>query len=81
MTKPTVEELILAERKFLHDMANHIVVAHGMCSFVHRVMKENNSGESKEIHRLERAIGAINKMSEQLKERRACLHSLTSHEQ
>ena len=77
MTKPTIEELALGERTFLHDIANHIVVAHGMSSFVCKALKENKPIEAKDIDRLERAIEAINKMTALLKERRALLHSLS----
>lgn len=77
MEKPTVEELAMSERKFLHDIANHIVVAHGMSSFVHRSLKEKNAVEEKDIDRLDKAIEAINKMTSLLKERRALLHSIT----
>ncbi|MBC7540399.1 MAG: hypothetical protein H7281_16365 [Bacteriovorax sp.] len=74
---PTIEELASGERKFLHDIANHIVVAHGMSSFVHRSLKENKPIEAKDIDRLERAIEAINKMTALLKERRTFLHTFT----
>lgn len=77
MTTPTVEELALGERKFLHDIANHIVVAHGMSSFVHKALKDLKPVEAKDIDRLERAIEAINKMTALLKERRALLHSVS----
>jgi isopentenyl phosphate kinase len=77
MTTPTVEELANGERKFLHDIANHIVVAHGMSSFVHRALKENKPIEPKDIDRLERAIEAINKMTALLKDRRTFLHTFT----
>lgn len=77
MTTLTVEELALGERKFLHDIANHIVVAHGMSSFVLRAIKEKRPLEEKDIDRLERAIDAINKMTAALKERRVLLHSIT----
>lgn len=78
MTVPTVEELAHGERKFLHDIANHIVVAHGMSSFVLKALKEGRPIEAKDIDRLERAIEAINKMTAQLKERRILLHSFTA---
>jgi len=77
MTNPTIEELAMGERKFLHDIANHIVVAHGMSNFALRAMKENRPLEAKDIDRLERAIEAINKMTALLKERRSLLHEIT----
>jgi hypothetical protein len=77
MTIPTVEELALGERKFLHDIANHIVVAHGMSSFVLKTLKDNKPIEPKDIDRLERSIEAVNKITALLKERRTLLHSIS----
>jgi hypothetical protein len=77
MTSMTIEELALGERKFLHDIANHIVVAHGMSSFVLRTLKDNKPIEPKDIERLEKSIEAVNKMTALLKERRALLHELS----
>lgn len=79
MSNPTIEELAKSEREFLHDISNHIVVAHGMTNFVFRALKENKPVEAKDIERLERAIEAINKMTATLKERRALLHSINSN--
>ncbi len=76
--QPTIEELALSERKFLHDIANHIVVAHGMSNFVLKAIKDNRPLEAKDIDRLERAIEAINKMTAALKERRELLHSISN---
>ena len=77
MTTLTIEELALGERTFLHDLANHIVVAQGMSSFVLRTLKEKKPVEEKDIDRLERSIEAINKMTALLKERRSLLHSVS----
>jgi Ribonuclease G/E len=78
MEKPsTIQELAMSERKFLHDIANHIVVAHGMSTFVLRAMREKRPLEEKDLDRLERAVEAINKMTALLKERRTVLHELT----
>lgn len=70
-------ELVMNERKFLHDISNHIVVAHGMSTFVLRTLKENPAVDAREIDRLEKTIEALNKMTAQLKERRAILHSMS----
>lgn len=70
-------DLVMNERKFLHDISNHIVVAHGMATFVHRTLKENPAVDAREIERLEKTIEALNKMTAQLKERRAVLHSMS----
>lgn len=73
----TVEEMALNERKFLHDIANHIVVAHGMLSFVQKAAQESRTLEEKDVERIEKALSAIAKMSALLKERRAVLHSMS----
>jgi cob(I)alamin adenosyltransferase len=77
MADLTIEELALGERKFLHDIANHLVVAQGMSSFVMKAVKENRPLEEKDVERLQKTIDAIKKMTEQLKERRAILHSVS----
>jgi hypothetical protein len=73
MTEMTIAEMAKAERVFLHDIANHIVVAHGMANFVLRSLKDNNAVAEKDLDRLERAIEAINKMTALLKDRRNLL--------
>ena len=78
MSNLTVEELALGERKFLHDIANHIVVAHGMAGFVQKALKEQRPIEQKDIERIEKVIEAINKMTALLKERRLLLHSVST---
>lgn len=67
--------IILEERKFLHDLSNHIVVAHGMATFALRGIKGKADAnvDTKEIERLEKCIDAINKMTELLRERRTVL--------
>ncbi|ATH06522.1 hypothetical protein BIY24_00755 [Halobacteriovorax marinus] len=75
----SVEELAMAERKFLHDLSNHIVVAQGMGNVALRNLQSNDGEEvdPKIIEKLEKSVGAINKMIALVKERRAVLHSLT----
>ncbi|MBY0414504.1 MAG: hypothetical protein K2Q18_10075 [Bdellovibrionales bacterium] len=73
MTEEILKAAALEERKFLHDISNHIVVAHGMATFALRGIKNNAAVEAKEIERLEKALEAINKMTEALRERRAVL--------
>lgn len=72
-----LKDLVMNERKFLHDISNHIVVAQGMTSFVHRALKDNPAVDAKEVERLEKALEAINKMTAELKARRLVLHSLS----
>jgi len=73
----SVEEMALNERKFLHDLANHIVVAHGMLSFVQKAAQAGEKLEEKDVERLDKAMNAVSKMTALLKERRAVLHSVS----
>jgi hypothetical protein len=77
MSEEKIKELVADERKFLHDLSNHIVVASGMLNFAHRVLKENPTVETKEIERLVKSMDAIAKMTELLKARREVLHSMS----
>jgi cob(I)alamin adenosyltransferase len=77
MCDEKILELVTEERKFLHDLSNHIVVAGGMLSFAHKVLKDNPMVEAKEIERLNKSMNAISKMTELLKARREVLHSLS----
>ncbi len=74
MAIESIEDLKLGERKFLHDIANHLVVAQGMSSFVLKKMKTSAPIEEKDIERMEKTIEAVNKITALLKERRALLH-------
>ncbi len=75
MNDETSKESALEERKFLHDVSNHIVVAHGMTTIVLRTLRDNPNVEAREIERLEKALAAVNKMTEAIQERRAVLHA------
>lgn len=76
MSDDALKDVTAEERKFLHDISNHIVVAHGMATFALRAIKENPNVSEKEVERLEKSIDAINKMTELLRERRSILQGL-----
>ena len=73
MSEDILKDVTAEERKFLHDISNHIVVAHGMATFALRAIKENPNVGEKEVERLEKSIDAINKMTVLLRERRLVL--------
>lgn len=75
-----LKTIILDERKFLHDLSNHIVVAHGMATFALRGIKSKADAnvDAKEVERLEKSIDAINKMTELLRDRRAVLMGVST---
>ncbi len=63
------------ERKFLHDISNQLLVAHGMGTYVNKVLKEAYAEDSKEFQRSEKTMIAINKIIEMVKERRDAVHA------
>ena len=75
MSEETLKETIAEERRFLHDISNQIVVAHGMTTFALRVLRDTPNIDAKELERMEKALSAINKMTEMVHERRAVLHT------
>jgi Ribonuclease G/E len=77
MASLTPEELALGERKFLHEIANHLVVAQGMSSFVMKAAMENGKLEEKDIERLQKTIDSIKKITSELKARREVLHTVS----
>ena len=76
MSEEFLKDETAKERKFLHDMSNHIVVAHGMATFVLKAIKDNPNVGEKELERMAKSINAINMMTELLKERRSLLHEM-----
>ncbi len=76
MNEDIINDLTAHERKFLHDISNHIVVAHGMATITLKAIRDNPSVGEKEVERLEKTINAINKMTELLKDRRSVLQEI-----
>lgn len=83
MEKPTYDELVMGERKFLHDIANYLVVAQGMASLVQKNISKPDeaSGQylvsDKDRERFTKVIDSISKITEALKARRSILHSVS----
>lgn len=75
----SVEEMALAERKFLHDLSNQLVVAQGMGNIALKKIKneDENVVDEKVVEKLEKSIKAVDKMIVLVKERRVTLHSIT----
>lgn len=72
----TVEEMALAERKFLHDVSNQLVIAQGMGSFLRKALDQNPSVGDKEKERIQKLEKAVKELVTLVKDRRALLHSL-----
>lgn len=74
----TVQELAQEERKFLHDLCNHLVVAQGMGSVVLKGLNaQKDVVDPKVLERMEKALKAVEKMMVLTKERRSVLHSVS----
>lgn len=75
--KMTVEEMALEERKFLHELSNLLVVAHGMSTFVHQSLTENSDAKMGDLEKMDKVIDSIGKINRLVKNRRTVLHSVT----
>jgi hypothetical protein len=72
------QDIVMGERKFLHDVSNQLLVAQGMSSFLKKSFSKNPDmvGE-KEVERLEKVIIAVKKIVEMVQERRERLHEVS----
>lgn len=70
----SVEEMALEERKFLHDLSNHLVISQGMTNIVLKNLKELPGIDPKIVDKQEKALNAINAQIKLIKERRLVLH-------
>lgn len=73
----TIEEMALAERKFLHDVSNQLVIAQGMGSFLRKALEKNDGVGEKEIERIHKLEKSVKELVTLVKDRRALLHSLS----
>ena len=73
-TNLTIEELALEERKFLHDISNHMSIAQGMVNIALKRMKDNGVDEAI-IEKQEKALNALMEQTRLMKARRALLHT------
>lgn len=71
-----VKEQIMEERKFLHELSNQLVVAQGMGSFVSRALIVGDVITEKEVERMQKTIGALERMIHMVRDRRETLHSM-----
>lgn len=76
----TIEELAMAERKFLHDVSNQLVIAQGMGSFLKKALDKNENVGEKEKERVLKLEKAVKELVTLVKDRRALLHSLSEDE-
>ena len=71
----SVEDLVLEEREFLHEVSNHTSIAHGMISIVLKKMKAGQDVDENILSKQQKAIDALNKQMKLMKDRRNLLHS------
>lgn len=73
----SVEEMALEERKFLHELSNLLVVAHGMSTFVQQSLVEDPNSKTGDIEKINKVVDSIGKINRLVKSRRTVLHSVT----
>ena len=64
-----------AERVFLHDLSNQLVVAQGMGGYVLGRLKKREDVDPKELTRMEKTVKAIDRMIVMVKDRREVLRA------
>ncbi len=70
-----LKDQLMDERKFLHELSNQLVVAQGMGSFVSRALVLGEPVTEKEIERMQKTIGALEKMIHMVRDRREELYN------
>ncbi len=73
----SVEEMALEERKFLHELSNLLVVAHGMSTFVQQSLLENPNSNPADVEKMNKVMDSVNKINRLVRNRRSILHSIT----
>lgn len=76
--EPDIQEIIMGERKFLHDLSNQLVVAQGMGNFVKRSIDKMEHPDQKLVDRADKFVSSVNKMIDMVRERRDFLHEHSS---
>lgn len=76
-SKITVEEMALDERKFLHELSNFLVVAHGMSTFVQQSLSDNPNSNPSDVEKMNKVMDSINKINRLVRNRRTVLHTIS----
>ncbi len=74
MSEVSIKELVLDERKFLHDLSNKLLIAQGMSTFVTRKFSKSEEADEKDIQRCDKLMKSIKDMTTLLVNRREILH-------
>lgn len=72
-----LKDQLMDERKFLHELSNQLVVAQGMGSFVSRGLVVGGPVTEKEVERMQKTIGALERMIHMVRDRREVLHNIS----
>lgn len=64
------------ERKFLHDISNHLLVAEGMGTFVKKQLEKDENTPEKVKNRMSKSLDAMEKIIDLIKSRREVLIKL-----
>lgn len=70
-----MNEYIVEERKFLHELSNNLSIGYGMTSIVLKKISPGEEISAKEYERLEKGVDAITRMIREIEERRIYIKS------
>ena len=77
ISKITVKDMVMDERKALHDICNQLVVTQGMASFLKRSFSKGEIDFEKESARLEKLLASVEKITKIATDRREILYQLS----
>ncbi len=71
-----MQDLIMAERRFLHEISNVLVIANGMTGYLQQTLVVDNKIKLQDLEKIQKAVESLNKANHLIKVRRATLHSM-----
>ncbi len=72
-----LEDHVKAERDFLHDLSNHLTIAHGMGGFVLSALEKSVGPEDKQYIRMKKSADAVQEMVNIINKRRNTIKVMT----
>lgn len=66
------------ERKFLHDISNHLLIAQGMGSFAAKQLRNIPDLDEAILNKMEKSLKAMDRMVDAMKARRSVLHNINA---
>ncbi len=73
-----LNEHVIVERKFLHDLSNMLLISQGMASIVRKKLDAIPDIDEALLDKMDKSLNASDRMVECIKAHRGLLHSINS---